>query len=599
MIEKRSQQGAVAPRGHRAKGATATGLIRGELGAGRALIVGRVVVVAISVAMIGVLGRVGQLQLRPAERITGLIDSQRTGATLLARRGNLLDRYGRVIATTRTAQRLFVDPLLIEDHSSFPERVGHQLDYDPAWVAQRIGRSVSRRYIVIDQQLSDARLDRLNQLRLPGLATELRLVRDYPQGTLAGQVIGFVGQDGRGLEGLELKFDSRLLGADGAMRYWRDASQRPLWVQKEGYRAPTDGRAVTLSLDLVIQSFAEDELDQTCQQYGAEAGQVIVMDPFTGEILALASRPFFDPQDAGAAAVELRRNRCVTDVFEPGSAFKPFVWAAVMEARVARTQEQIDCHQGYWVSPGGRRLHDAYGYGRLTCEYVLVKSSNIGMAIVGLRLGARRMHAAVRMFGFGTSTGSGLPGEIGGLVNPLDQWTHYSVTSVPMGQEIAVTPLQLARGFCAFANGGLLVTPTIRRVEPTAATPRIYDRVLSATTADLTRRVLRRVVTDGTGRRVKDAAYPIFGKTGTAQVPGPGGYLPDQYTAVFVCGAPMDQPKIVVACIIHRPDKSKGHYGGIVAAPTAMRVVERTLTYMGVPPRDTPSDSAPPQLARH
>ena len=599
MIEGRGK-GATAPRVPGAKRIAPGALKRGDVGARRALLVGRILVVTISVAMLGVLARVGQLQLRPSPGITRLINSQRSGEDLPARRGSLLDRHGRVIAATRTAQRLFVDPLLIDDLNTFPENLGYQLDYDPAWVAQRLDGSRSQRYVVIDQQLGDARVARLEGFRLSGLSTELRLVRDYPQHTLAGQVIGFVGVDGQGLEGLELKFDSRLRGVDGAMRYWRDASQQPLWVQQEGYHPPVDGRAVTLSLDLVIQSFVDDELAKTCQEYGAESGQIVVMDPLTGEILAMASWPFYDPQDAGATSAEVRRNRCVTDVFEPGSTFKPFVWAAATEAGVARPGEQIDCHMGYYVSPQGRRLHDAHGYGLLSWEFVLVKSSNIGMAIVGQRLGARRMHEAVGRFGFGAIPGSGLPGEIAGLVNPLDKWTHYSVTSVPMGQEIAVTPLQLIRGFAVLANGGVLVTPTIHRVDPLRAggEPQINERIISQATADLTRRVLRSVVTDGTGRRLKDSAYEIFGKTGTAQVPGPGGYLPDQYTAVFLGGAPFDQPRIVVACVIHRPDKSKGYYGGIVAAPAAMGVIERTLTYMGVAPREAPTDLGPARLAR-
>jgi cell division protein FtsI (penicillin-binding protein 3) len=568
-------------------------------GARRALFVGRVIVVMITLGMIGVLVRVGQLQLYPTERIVQLIDSQRSGATLPARRGSIVDRRERLLATTRTAQRLFVDPLLILDPNTFPERIAYQLDYEPATIAERLGRSNSRRYVVIDQNLSDHRLALLEGFRLPGLSTEQCLVRDYPQGKLAGQVIGFVGLEGRGLEGIELKFDHGLLGSDGTMRYWRDAHRRPLWVQQEGYRIPADGQTIALSIDLVIQSFAEDELEATCRKYGAESGQIVVMDPHTGEILALASQPFFNPQDASTTPADLRRNRCVTDVFEPGSAFKPFIWAAATEAGVAQPQQKIDCHGGLYVLPFGRRLRDAYGYGQLTWEYVLVKSSNIGMAVVGLRMGAPRMYAAVRRFGFGAGTGSGLPGEVAGLVNPLGKWTKYSVTSVPMGQEIAVTPLQLARAFCVFANGGFLVAPTIRRIEPEDVGQIVYERVLAAATVESTKRALRTVITHGTGRRLKDSDYAIFGKTGTAQVAGPGGYLPNQYTAVFVCGAPTAEPRIVVACVIQRPDKSKGHYGGVVAAPAAMRVIEKTLTYMGVAPRDVDAEQTSQQLARH
>jgi len=572
----------------------------GDVGRKRAMIVGRIATVAMTVGMIGVLVRVGQLQVRPAKRISQLIQSQRGGTKLLARRANLLDRHGRVIATTRTAQALFIDPLLIEDPNTFSEHVGYTLGYDPGWIERRMDSSVNQRYVVIDRQLSQDRLELLKEFTLSGLATETRLVRDYPQGTLAGQLTGFVGLEGHGLEGLELAMDPALTGTDGSMRYWRDARRKPLWVRQGNYQPPADGMSLTLSLDLVIQNFAEVALAETCsKQYGAPSGQIIVMQPFTGEILAMANFPSFDPGDGGNTDANLRRNRCVTDVFEPGSVFKTFVWAAATEAGIASTQEQIDCHMGTYVSPRGRRLRDAHGYGLLTWEYVLVKSSNIGMAIVGQRLGARRMHTAVRAFGFGTAPGSGLPGEIRGIVNPLNTWTHYSVTSVPMGQEIAVTALQLARGFCVFANGGMLVTPTIRRADPAFGGERFYDRILSAKTANLTRQALRRVVTDGTGRKVKDSAYEIFGKTGTAQVPGPGGYLPDQYTAAFVCGAPMNEPRIVVVCVIHRPDKSKGYYGGTVAAPAAMSVVDQTLTYMGVPPRDTEQDSSRRRLARN
>jgi len=571
---------------------------QGRAGERRALTVGRIVVVGITIAMLAVLVRVGQLQLRPADRVRELIDSQRSSARLLARRGNLLDRQGRVIAATRTANRLFVDPLLIEDPNTFSEHVGYGLGYDPAWIEKRMDSSTSQRYVVIDKQLSAQREARLKEMDLSGLATEVRLVRDYPQGELAGQLVGFVGLDGRGLEGLELALDPVLLGEDGSMRYWRDARRRPLWVRQGNYQPPADGPAVTLSLDLVVQTFAEKELSRTCHEYGAPSGQMIVMDPFTGEILAMANFPFFSPDDSGNGDADLRRNRCVTDVFEPGSAFKPFVWAAATEAGLAQIEEQIDCQQGFWVSPKGRRLHDAHGYGPLTWEYVLVKSSNIGMATVGLRLGARRMHTAVRAFGFGAGTDSGLPGEVTGLVNPVETWTHYSVTSVPMGQEIAVTALQLARGFCAFANGGMLVTPTIQRLSD-GRDQLVYDRILSARTANTTRRALRHVVTDGTGRKAKHSVYQIFGKTGTAQVPGPGGYLPDQYTAVFVCGAPVADPRIVVACVIHRPDKSKGYYGGIVAAPAAVSVVDQTLAYMGVPVPHSPSPADDHQLARH
>jgi cell division protein FtsI/penicillin-binding protein 2 len=567
----------------------------------RALLLSRVFAGVITLGMAAVLGRVGFLQLNTPPRIAPLIDSQRSGSELLARRGTILDRHGRAIAVTRIVPRLFVDPLLIDDPGTFSERVGYGMGYDPAWVEQTVNQRLHSRYVVIDQALTDDRIERFAGLKIPGLAIQSRLIRDYPQGPTAGQVVGFVGMDGKGLEGLELTLDKRLVGSSGRLRYWRDARRRPLWVRQDGYQPPTDGQAVRLSLDVTISAIAEQELAIACEQYDARAGEMIVMHPVTGEILAMANWPPSDPRDAGNSDPDIRRNRSVTDAFEPGSTFKPFVWAAATELNLARPDEMIDCHNGFYVSPKGRRLRDAHGYGRLTWEEVLIKSSNIGMAIVGQRMGSAKMHSAIGAFGFGSRPGSKLPGEAAGIVNPLGSWTHYSQTSVPMGQEVAVTALQLTRAFCTLANGGLLVTPTLTPYDtpegapdgtPDSA-PAIYERVLSRRIADHTRDVLRRVVTEGTGRKADSSLYAIFGKTGTAQVADTenGGYLEGKYNSVFVCGAPFDDPQIVVLCAIHEPTKAKGYFGGIVAAPPARAVVEQTLTYLTVPL------SQPPALA--
>ena len=222
------------------------------------------------------------------------------------------------------------------------------------------------------------------------------------------------------------------------------------------------------------------------------------------------------------------------------------------------------------------------------------------MAIVGQRMGATAMYQAVRRFGFGDPTYSGLPGESRGIVNPVQKWNHYSVTSVPMGQEIAATPIQLVRAFSVFANDGLIPKPRIRLSTADRAARPIYQRVLSENTARRTRQVLRRVVTEGTGQRAESRQYAIFGKTGTAQIPDPtgGGYLEDQFVASFIGGAPVEDPCLVVGCFIHRPDRSKGYYGGTVAAPAVRQVMEQTLPYLGVPPR-WPKRAKPVQLVHH
>ena len=553
----------------------------------RVLVVGRVLVGLITVAMIGLLGRVIQLQTQPHRRVAAQIDTQRSRVALHPRRGSLLDRRGRELAISHLARRLFVDPQIIEDPNTFSEVVGYRLGYDPAALERKLSPHAAGRYVVIDPRLDDRRVAIMKEMRLRGLAVERFSVREYPQGAIAGQVIGFVGVDGKGLEGLECSLDSRLTGQVGRLSYLRDARMRPLWVDRAGYRPPADGQAVVLSLDATIQLMAEERLQKACEEFKAESGQMVVMDPHTGELLAMANYPFFDPNRFGRSEPDARRNRCVTDVFEPGSTFKAFVWAAATEAGFAKPDELIDTTKaGYYVTPKGRGLHDVHGHGKITWDEVLVRSSNIGMAIVGQRMDIGRMHAAVRAFGFGSPTGSGLPGEIGGLVRPARQWNHYSITSVPMGQEVAVTALQLARGYSAIANGGHLVTPTIQVRGSGADAVPIYERVLSTAVATHTRRVLRRVVTEGTGRRANSTIYSIFGKTGTAQVADHvnGGYLEDQYVSSFVGGAPLDEPRVVVVCSIHRPDVSIAHHGGTVAGPAVRDVIEQALVYLGIPP---------------
>lgn len=557
----------------------------------RSLTVGRIVVLAISTAMVAVLGRVWHLQTSPPSAVAQLLDSQHSRSRLLGRRGNITDRQGRLIATTRVATRLFVDPLLVVEPQTFSEKVGYKLGYDPAWVEKTIAERINSRYVVIDHRMDDRKLHALRQLELPGLSSEPTLVRDYPMGAVAGQIVGFVGRDGVGLEGVEHELDRKLIGEAGRIRYWRDARKEPLMVDRAGYSAPQDGNSVRLSIDLIIQSIAEEALAAACKEFEAKSGQIVIMHPRTGEILAMANVPTFDPNRFGESTVDERRNRCVTDAFEPGSTFKPFVWAAATDAGVAHPTERIDCtSSGAYRFSFGRTLRDAHPVGHVDWDTVLIKSSNIGMGIVGMRLGANRMWQAVNSFGFGSPTGSQLPGESPGILNPLKKWTMYSVTSVPMGQEIAVTPLQLARAFCAFANGGLLVHPTIRAksAEDIQRESIIQERVISQSAADHTRQVLRRAVVEGTGRKADSKLYDVFGKTGTAQVPDrvKGGYIPDHYTGVFVCGAPYDDPAIVMAVVIHSPNKKKGYYGGIIAAPTAMRVIEQTLPYLGIAPKE-------------
>ncbi len=562
----------------------------------RVLLVGRVMIILVTVVLLILLGRVVQLQTYPQERLASKLGSQQSTRHLQGRRGTILDRNGRVLATTRIAKRLFVDPVLIVDRSSFSEKAGYGLGYDPVVIELAMAARPKSRYIVLDRRMNDQRTELLKNLDLPGLATDPVLVRDYPQGPLAGQLIGFVGAEGKGLAGLEQVYEKQIAATVGRVSYQRDARGRALWVEAGNYQKQTDGQNLRLSIDTVIQSIAEASLAEAVEKYHAEAGQLVVMDPFTGEVLAMANYPAFDPATFNKVEPQVRRNRVVTDIFEPGSIFKPIIWSAMTQLGAADPNEMIDTTStGVHRTSKGRRLHDAKPHGRITWDEVLIYSSNIGMSIVAERVGAEKLHEAMVRFGFGKPTGSGLPGEIGGVVHPLKKWTHYSVTSVPMGQEVSVTPLQMVRAFSAIANGGMLRTPTVLPVlGPASTPPPLGVRVLDQRVADYTRSVLRRQVTEGGGKKANSELYDLFGKTGTAQLPNlkQGGYYQDQYVSSFIAGAPADAPRLVVGCFIHRPDKSIGHYGGVVSAPAVRQVMEQSLMYLGVPTNVDPDPQA-------
>lgn len=543
----------------------------------------RTIAVVITLAFLALLGRVGQLMWQTDPELQAHAGTRASADQLLTRRGAILDRNGRTLAVSRVGYRLFVDPALIDDDTEFAFTLARAIGDDPARIEQLIGQRPDSRYIVIDRLLADEQVAAVKALESRAIGIEPRLVRSYPLREIAGQLVGFVGEEHRGLDGAEFLFESELAGENGRVAYLRDARRRPVWIESTGYTPPTYGNDIALSIDAMIQAITEHHLAAAAEKYKAQAAEAIVMHARTGQILAMANWPFFDPNQGGNVDVALRRNRCITDPYEPGSIFKPFVHAALTAAGFAKPTEKIDCTtSGFYVTSGRRRLRDAHGHGTITWDQVLIQSSNIGMAIVAQRMGAAKLHAAVTAFGFGQPTGSALPGESRGIVNPLRQWNHYSVTSVPMGQEIAVTPLQMVRAFAAFANSGLIPTPSILAAYQDRP---IYQQAIDPDTADRTRQVLARVVAEGTGRKARSDKYRIWGKTGTAQVPDRvnGGYIDNAYTASFVCGAPLRRPQIVVIVVVHRPDKSIGHYGGTVAAPAAKLIVEQTLEYLGTP----------------
>ncbi|MFG0330805.1 MAG: peptidoglycan D,D-transpeptidase FtsI family protein [Phycisphaerales bacterium] len=568
----------------------------------RISIVATLMVGAVLLAMLVVVARVAQLQTRPSRRLVDNTPSSTSIRHEIARRGDLLDRRGRVLATSRIGYRLFVDPGIVEDVDTLAIELGRLLGVNPVDLDRKIQERYDTRYVRLVPLLSEAQTVAIESCRIRGVGLEPVLVRQRPYSDLAAPLIGHVGADHKGLSGVEYAIDGRLTGDPGELRYLRDVRRRAMWVEPVGYRPARDGHDVRLSIDIELQRIAEEELDAIVAKHNAGGGRLLVMDPRTGEILAAAdtlrSRPGFDDYalDPGRSLnPALGRPRWITDPYEPGSTFKPFVWAAATRLQLAQPEEVFETYHGVFRTSKGRRIRDSHPYEELSWDMVLVKSSNIGMAQVAERMTHAQMQQVVNEFGFGRPTGVGLPGETDGIVTPPAKWNHYSQTSVSMGHEIAVTPIQMIRAFSAFAGDGRLPLPTLfavdspateRNPEPLRAI--VEQRSLPESIAYQTRLVLRRVMLEGTGRAANEGArYQMFGKSGTAQLPNrkAGGYHEDRYVVSFIAGAPLERPRLVALCVVEDPDKSRGyHGGGAVAGPVVRNVLNRSLDYLGVEP---------------
>lgn len=609
-------------------------------------------VAGVAVFLAVMVARVAQLQLSPGQKLAGFVSDRVTHVPEQARRGDIKDARGRILAATRFGYRVFVDP------TEFPQppdeaivRLADAVGLRPDQVAQRIvpkilmnqSRATARadddpandrkpiRYVSVGGVLEDGRESIVRNLHISGVHLERRSVRETPGGQIIADLLGKVGIDHNGLLGAELFLDKALAAATGRLSYVRDARGQPLWVYPGSYQPPQSGEDVRLSIDLEIQRIVFEELTKGVADADAAGGRCIVLDPLTGEVLAMSDvlrevpvvdypwtypigqepgghRPRYRTirDDGGRSAAGLR-NRCVEDAYEPGSTFKPFMWAETTSLGLVRPEEVFDTGGGDWTTPYGRHLHDVEGFAQQSWAHILVHSSNIGMAKGTSRMSFKQMHDAVVKFGFGSRTGIGLPGESTGLVTTMKNWSKYSQTSVAMGHEVAVTPLQMVRAFASFARPGELAgtLPPLRLTAIDGEEVVIPGkRVLPADVALITRETMRGVTDrlDARMARKADAIplrYEAFGKSGTAEIPlgpppkgkrrpkGSDGYYQGQYNSSFICGAPLEDPRIVVVAVIDDPGPqrvaTRTHYGASVAGPVARRVVERSLSYLGVP----------------
>jgi cell division protein FtsI (penicillin-binding protein 3) len=505
-------------------------------------------------------------------------------------RGSILDARGRVLAESIAAESIYADPQAIVQKRVVAKSLASvrgiglsareietklRGDGSFAWIARQLPLEVT----------AEAR-----KLKLPGIYFLEAHRRSYPRATLASNVIGYVGLDGDGLGGIEHSFDEHIRGTPGKVTLLRDARRGVYLVGGDGANRPRDGHHVVLTIDSVIQFIAERALQQAVTHYRATGGSVLVMDPNDGSILAMASAPTFDPNRFRSFSPVTWRNRNVQDLYEPGSTFKIITAAAGLEEHLVTPSQVIDCGDGsITIANITIKEHDGKRYGLLSFEDVIVNSSNVGSARVGLALGEQRFYGWIRRFGFGERAGLPLPGEQSGLLHRADKWTQVSPASISIGQEIAVTPLQITRAVASVAAGGMLVEPRIVKriadeqgntvLEPPRGAPR---RVMSEKTAAVLNEILKNVVSRGTGEKAAIAEHVVAGKTGTAQKAVRGGYSADKYVGSFVGYVPADQPRLVILVVIDEPRGE--HYGGTVAAPVFREVAEATLRYLGVPP---------------
>ena len=516
-------------------------------------------------------------------------------------RGEIRDREGRLLAITRMVPSLSANPRVIADPKAVARALAKVLGRPMDDILGRLvpredasGKPAKAKHFVwLARHLEPAQAQAVRALKIEGLELRDEPRRYYPHGAIAAHAIGFCGIDGGGLEGVERAFDGELAGTHGAFLHVRDALRGQIRMPDALGSPARDGSDVELTLDLAVQRIAEEELQAAVDEFPSQRAVAIVLDAPSGEILALACRPNYDPNDFGAAGRDAWRNTALVDAYEPGSTFKPLVAAVALEHKLFNLNATIDCHQGHWQYRG-RTLHDAHGMGVVSFAEVVVHSSNIGMAQIGLAIGEERLQRYLTIVGCGREP-EGLPslGASPGKITPKAQWSYYTQTSVPMGHEILVSPIQLAGAINVLAADGLWLPPRlVRAVTPAggARTPvgasLARARALSRDTAEAMRGVMERVVEEGTGKRAQLTTVSVGGKTGTAQKIMPGGvYSHDHYVSSFVGFAPVDRPRVTVLVLLDDPVlPGEKPYGGRVAAPAASRIIQRALAYLGESP---------------
>ncbi len=536
-------------------------------------------------------GRCVWLQVLGARGLTATANKQYTAwQTLIPQRGRIYDRNGRLLALSVLTPSVYANPRHVSNPAATAQRLAHLVERDVRTVRERLQRP--KGFVWVARQVDPGVTPSLDPLRSEGIGIREEPKRFYPHGRLASHLLGFVNIDQNGLEGLELALNGMLRGQAGWRSTLRDARGHLLigsWTQET---EALDGADIVLTIDGVVQQVVEEALDWGMERFHAAGGSVVVMDPHTGAILALANRPTFDPNDPGQASADRRRNRAVTDLMEPGSVFKVVTAAAVLEEGVVSPEDMLDCEEGNWPTVGRHVLHDHHPLGLLSFRDVITYSSNIGTSKAAQRLSPDTLYRYVRAFGFGERSGIDIPGEVPGMVAPTATWSKLSRFIIPIGQEVAVTPIQLATMMAIIANGGQRVHPyVVERIQrPEGAivrsdAPPEGPRVIRPEIAKQVQSLLVNVVESGTGRLAKVQGLTVAGKTGTAQKVEPNGrYSHSRFVASFAGFGPVPDSSFVIVVAMDEPRPA--YYGGLVSAPMFQRIVEGLASYWTLPRRE-------------
>jgi cell division protein FtsI/penicillin-binding protein 2 len=527
--------------------------------------------------------------------------------TINARRGCITDTNGVPLATNEPVKTVVVDASVLKKPEVLAEALSRHLGMPLPAVLERLNKKVECadsaekkpcRYIVIKHEVpenvAEALAAEMDSKKVRGMFFEQDAVRVYPNGSMLSHVVGYVNRENKGMEGVERSMDNWLKGHDGFRYTERNRRGSEMVAFRRMESPPRDGSTVRLTVDMALQDIVESEMDAAMKQFRPKMATCIVMRPSTGEVLAMANRPHYDLNQRDGVPTESRKNRAIMDMIEPGSTFKIVTTAGALESRLVRPESGIFCEHGRFTY-GGTILHDSHhGYGELSVNDIVVKSSNIGVAKLGIMLGEQKLYDYIRRFGFGDRTGVQLPGEIGGIIHPPSRWSKISITHIPMGHEVGATPMQVVNAMCTIANRGKLLTPQIVSsiTDASGALVATYPKaevrqVIAPEVAESLVSALKEVVSKkGTAALAHVPGFEVAGKTGTAQKISPGGgYEHSKYVVSFAGFLPANKPEFCCLVLLDEPiPGTTPYYGGYIAAPIFSKIAQRAVRHLNLTP---------------